>query len=136
VGLVPLALAALIAQKPLSYVGNDFIFIRPRNRGSFFDYEHLERPWKHILKCSKVRYRNPYQTRHTYASQLLSGGENILYIAQQMGHKNTEMVMRHYARWVEQGKEKQQHVFVSRYGQENCGAPVEREEIKKLQLVD
>ena len=133
--LVPMAYAALMEQKPYSFVGNDYIFIRPRNRGAFVDYDHLERPWKHILKATHVRYRNPYQTRHTFASHLLSGGENILYVANQMGHKNTEMVMRHYARWVEQGKETQQHKYVSNYGQEN-GASVERGNTPKLQVVD
>lgn len=132
--LTPMAAEALMAQKPFSYVGGEYIFVRPRNRGPFIDYEHLDRPWKHILKRSKVRYRNPYQTRHTYASQLLSGGENILFVAQQMGHRNTEMVMRHYARWVKQGKEKQKHTFVSNFGQH--GTHVERSTKPALQTVE
>lgn len=115
--LLPNALDALKDQKQYSFVGGDFVFVRPKERGSFVDYEHLERPWKYILKRAKVRYRNPYQTRHTYASQLLSGGENPLFVAQQMGHKTTEMIMRHYGRWVEQAEEKHQHVFVSGFGQ-------------------
>jgi len=85
--------------------------------GPLIDYKHLERPWKHIIKRAKVRYRNPCQTRHTYASQLLSGGETPLFVAQQMGHRTTEMIMRHYGRWVEQSEEKHQHVFVSDFGQ-------------------
>jgi integrase len=48
-------------------------------------------------------YRNPYQMRHTFASQLLSQGENPAYIAKLLGHKTTEMVIRNYGRWVEQG---------------------------------
>ncbi|SOD29448.1 Phage integrase family protein [Variovorax sp. YR752] len=50
-----------------------------------------------------LRYRNPYQMRHTFASQLLSQGENPAYIAKLLGHKTTEMVIRNYGRWVEQG---------------------------------
>jgi len=115
--LLPSALDALKDQKQYSFVGRESVFVRPNERGSFGDYEHLDRPWKHILKRAKVRYRNPYQTRHTYASQLLSGGENPLFVAQQMGHKTTEMIMRHYGRWVEQAEEKHQHVFVSSFGQ-------------------
>ena len=34
-----------------------------------------------------------------------------------MGHKTTEMIMRHYGRWVEQGDQQQRHVFVSDFGQ-------------------
>jgi integrase len=116
--LLPGALEALKNQKPYSFVGGDFVFVRPMDRGPFVDYEHLERPWKHILKLTGIRYRNPYQTRHTYASQLLSGGENPLFVAEQMGHKTTEMIMRHYGRWVEQAAEEQRHVFVSSFGQD------------------
>jgi integrase len=115
--LLPAARDALLDQKQYSFVGNEYIFIRPENRGPFIDYEHLETPWKHILKKANVRYRNPYQTRHTYASQLLSGGENPLFVAKQMGHKTTEMIMRHYGRWVEQGNQQQRHIFVSTFGQ-------------------
>lgn len=118
--LLPSALNALKDQKQYSFVGGEYVFVRPNERGSFVDYEHLERPWKYILKRAKVRYRNPYQTRHTYASQLLSGGENPLFVAQQMGHKTTEMIMRHYGRWVEQAEEMHQHVFVSSFGQSDA----------------
>ncbi len=34
----------------------------------------------------RVRYRNFYQTRHTYASLLLSAGENPMGMVSQMGH--------------------------------------------------
>ncbi|MEW8410625.1 MAG: tyrosine-type recombinase/integrase [Candidatus Thiodiazotropha sp.] len=115
--LLPAALEALQDQKQYSFVGGDFVFVRMKQRGPLIDYEHLERPWRYIIKRAKVRYRNPYQTRHTYASQLLSGGENPLFVAQQMGHKTTEMIMRHYGRWVEQADEKNQHAFVSSFGQ-------------------
>ena len=115
--MLPAAYDALRHQKQFSFVGNDYIFVQPDDKGFFIDYEHLERSWKHILKTTKVRYRNPYQSRHTYASQLLSGGENPLFVAQQMGHKTTEMIMRHYGRWVEQGDQRQRHVFVSDFGQ-------------------
>ncbi len=38
--------------------------------------------------------------RHTYASTLLSNGENIAWIATQMGHINTEMVIRNYGEFI------------------------------------
>jgi len=37
--------------------------------------------------------------------------EDPLFVAQQMGHSTTEMIMRHYERWVEQAEEKHRHVF-------------------------
>jgi integrase len=44
--------------------------------------------WIPALKKAGLKYRNPYQTRHTFASTLLSRGENQLWITQQMGHKD------------------------------------------------
>ncbi|NHO86603.1 tyrosine-type recombinase/integrase [Pseudoteredinibacter isoporae] len=115
--LLPSALEAINDQKRYQSEGNGFVFVRPQYKGRFIDYEHLERLWKNVLERSAVRYRNPYQTRHTYASQLLSGGENPLFVAEQMGHKTTEMIMRHYGRWVEQSPDEKRHVFVSKFGQ-------------------
>jgi integrase len=69
-----------------------------------------------LYRVAKATYTA--HVRHTYASQLLSGGENPLFVAEQMGHRTTEIIMRHYGRWVEQAAEEQQHVFVSSFGQE------------------
>ncbi len=52
------------------------------------------------MRQAGVRYRNPYQTRHTYASMLLSNGENIMWVAKQLGHVNVEMVIRTYGKWI------------------------------------
>jgi hypothetical protein len=50
------------------------------------------RRWRITLRKAKVRYRNVYQTRHTFASTLPSAGVNPLYVAKQMGHRDTEMI--------------------------------------------
>jgi hypothetical protein len=34
-----------------------------------------------------------------------------------MRHKTTDVIMRHYGRWVEQAEEKHRHIFVSGFGQ-------------------
>ena len=47
-----------------------------------------------------MRYRRPYQTRHTYASMMLSAGESPMWVAQQMGHSDWTMIARVYGRWI------------------------------------
>jgi integrase len=47
-----------------------------------------------------VRYRYPYQTRHTYASMLLTAGEDPMWVARQMGHSDWGMIRKVYARWL------------------------------------
>ena len=56
--------------------------------------------WMHILKRAGIDYRNTYQTRHTYASMMLSQGENIMWVSKQLGHVDVEMVIKTYGRWI------------------------------------
>lgn len=59
-----------------------------------------KRIWIPALKASGFEYRNPYQTRHTFASIMLSQGKNPLWVAQQMGHKDWGMIRKVYGRWI------------------------------------
>ena len=58
--------------------------------------------WTPALQRANVKYRTPYQTRHTFASMLLSRGENPLWVANQMGHKDWGMIRKTYGRWIAQ----------------------------------
>jgi len=53
------------------------------------------------IKNGELTY-TPYQTRHTYASTMLSLGENPAWIASQMGHADWGMIRKRYARWIPQ----------------------------------
>lgn len=56
--------------------------------------------WHPAMKKAGVRYRRPYQTRHTYASMMLSAGEHPMWVAKQMGHSDWTMIARVYGRWM------------------------------------
>lgn len=47
-----------------------------------------------------VRYRGPSLFRHTYASQMLTAGVAVERIARKMGLTSTEMIYRHYGKWM------------------------------------
>lgn len=59
-----------------------------------------KRVWMPALKAAGIKYRNPYQTRHTFASMLLSQGKNPSWLAEQMGHKDWGMLRKVYGRWL------------------------------------
>ncbi len=100
--MLPSARAALEAQKQWSaLMKHGRVFTCPWTGKPWTGDKQIRvNCWAHILKRAEVRYRNPYQTRHTYASTLLSRGENPLWVAQQMGHVDTEMIIKHYGRWI------------------------------------
>lgn len=100
--MLPSARAALQAQRQWSALASHGrVFTCPWNGKPWTGDKQIRvNCWTHILKTAEVRYRNPYQTRHTFASMLLSRGENPLWVAQQMGHVDTEMIIKHYGRWI------------------------------------
>lgn len=56
--------------------------------------------WMPALKRAKVKYRRPYQTRHTYASMMLTAGESIAWLAEQMGHADWASLRKTYAKFI------------------------------------
>lgn len=101
VKLFPPAVEALTRQKAFTFLVGERVFHNPRtNKPWETDGQIRKTAWAPVLKRAGVLYRNPYQTRHTYASTLLSAGENPLWVAQQMGHKDWGMIRRRYGRWI------------------------------------
>jgi integrase len=76
------------------------IFWDPETAEPWPDDAPIRHAWTAALKRAGVRYRCPYQTRHTYASMMLSAGEDPSYIASQMGHRDWGMIRKVYARWI------------------------------------
>jgi len=95
------AMEALKAQKAFTFLADAEVFQNPRTLKRWAGDQPIRKTmWAHVLKRSGVRYRRPYQTRHTYASMMLSAGEHPMWVAQQMGHKDWTMIARVYGRWM------------------------------------
>lgn len=95
------ALAALTAQKAHTYLKGEEVFQDPRH-GAAWDTEANFRKvyWVPLLKGLSVRYRRPYQCRHTYATTLLMAGRNPAWCAKQFGH-DVKVFLTTYARWID-----------------------------------
>lgn len=101
VKLLPMALEALTAQKVHTYIEGGVIFHDPRYAKPFDGDQAIRKSfWIPTLRKAKVRYRNPYQTRHTYASMMLTAGEHPMWVAKQMGHASWLMIAKVYGRWI------------------------------------
>ena len=101
------AVAALIAQKPISIKRGQRVFLNPRTLAPWStDAQIRKTAWLPIMERAGIKYRNPYQIRHTYASTMLTAGANPWYIASQLGHEDVEMVFRTYGKFIREDFQK------------------------------
>ena len=113
VRLFPPAREALEAALARDHKPEDKVFLNPRKGVPYRSSKELEKQWLSRLKKAgvriehrvqprngRVRYRSQYQTRHTYASTLLSLGVHPMWVAAQMGHVDWGMIRKVYGRWI------------------------------------
>lgn len=79
----------------------DFPHCFPPSKNSEYvkDTSDLHLRWRSNLETLKIRYRAPYNARHTYATMCLMAGMAPAFIAQQLGNSVQELLST-YARWI------------------------------------
>lgn len=103
--LQPQAKEALTNQHTYTGKVDEIVFHDSRTNQSWKNDQTIRKVvWIPALERAGLKYRNPYQTRHTFASMLLSKGENPLWVANQMGHKDWGQIRKVYGRWIPQEK--------------------------------
>lgn len=97
------ALYALTCQKPFTFMKDAMVFEDPKTESPWAGADAIrKKAWVPTLRKAEIRYRNPYQTRHTFATRHISRGANLFWLASQMGHKGPEMLFRHYGRYLKE----------------------------------
>lgn len=100
VDLLPPASEALQAQRAHTRLAAGAVFHNPY-RGRAWDTDlQVRNAFKRACARAGIAYKSIKQTRHTYASALLSAGEDPAWVARQLGHTNPAFTMRVYARWI------------------------------------
>lgn len=123
VKLLAPAIAAIKRQRDITFLQGGAIFRDPRSGDPWSGDEGIRQgPWKTALKRAGVRYRRPYQTRHTYASMMLTAGEPLGWVAQQMGHSDLTMLARTYGRWIKSAMPDVGNKAVAMFAAQSCDA--------------
>ncbi|PKN61331.1 MAG: hypothetical protein CVU57_29955 [Deltaproteobacteria bacterium HGW-Deltaproteobacteria-15] len=60
----------------------------------------LRKKFRFLLKLAGLKFRAPKQFRHTFATLAIGSGENIQWVAKNMGHANEQITLRRYSRFV------------------------------------
>ena len=83
---------------------NEYLFLsklnKPYHTASKISYTY----WEKILEGLNIQYRNLYQMRHTFASMMISSGEDILWVSNMLGHKNSNITLSVYAKYMKSDK--------------------------------
>ena len=99
-------LAAALHNTPKRF-GKSPIITRPDGQG-YRRYEAFSKRLVQLQANLGIRYRDPYNARHTCATLMLEAGMEPGYCAQQLGH-STQMFLETYSRWVNQSANEREH---------------------------
>jgi len=95
------ALKALQRQIEQTEADGGEVFKDPRYGTPWVDERAFRRSfWTPTLKGLGIRYRRPYNLRHTYATAMLMVGMTPAFCAKQLGH-SVEMFLRTYSKWLD-----------------------------------
>lgn len=83
-----------------TFVFDPQINVKGNRAGERFTPTALADSWDRAVKRAKLRHRNAYQSRHTFACWSLSAGANPAFIAMQMGHTSAQMLFSVYGDWM------------------------------------
>ncbi len=116
--LLPVMFDALKKQKLIyDRFKSEYFFCSPK--GKMVEISNLRKNiWDQALRKSKLTYRVMGQTRHSFATNSLSCGENPLWIAAVMGHRNTDMIIKVYSKYIENANGSQDGASLNSFYQE------------------
>jgi len=89
-------------QKQFTFLQGKEIFHNPYTNKPWIGDRPIRNQWTTILKNAGVRYRYPYQTRHTFATLSITAGEQIGWVSKQMGHTDAGFTYKTYAGWIDE----------------------------------
>jgi integrase len=98
--LIPVMKTTLLEQVSIcEELGSEYLFCT--TTGEQPNHANLSnRVWRPALKEAGIPYRPMIQTRHSFATTALSLGENPLWIAHVMGHRDTDMIIKVYTKYL------------------------------------
>jgi integrase len=91
---------ALVEQFKLTN-GSEYIFLNKSNM-PFYTHDIVAVNFRKCLKNSGVPARPLYNLRHTFASQMISKGADIVWVSKTLGHKNVSITLSFYTKFIKE----------------------------------
>jgi len=85
---------------------NSYVFLNQDDK-PFYDIKSIrDYAWRKTIKACGIEYRTIYITRHSFATMMLENGEDILWVSNTLGHKNSSITYEVYARYIKSDDKK------------------------------
>ena len=103
VDLLPIAENALKMQQ--EQTGTlEHVFVNSSQK-PFYSHDVIGVNFQRILKKTGIKARPLYNIRHTFASQLISKGADIVWVSKMLGHKDVSITLKIYTKFIEENDE-------------------------------
>jgi integrase len=115
VDCIDLVLEALEDQRKLTGKSQHIFLTQGEARMNPDHYRNVV--WTKALDKTGLKYRPPIQTRHTFATLMLSAGEDIGWVQSMMGHSSLQMTFTRYYAWIPRKTRNDGAAFMQSIGQ-------------------
>ena len=79
----------------------DLLFEDPKEGGGWpFSQRKVQEFMKKACRGAGLRFRNPHDLRHTYATILLMAHQSPAYVQKQLGHSSISITVDNYGHWI------------------------------------
>ena len=92
---------------------SEYIFLSPNLNKHFNGSMAFHFIWKNILNECGFKHRGIYQLRHSFASNMLSIGEDLLWVSSMLGHKSANITLEKYTKYMRRKRERKTTVINS-----------------------
>lgn len=114
IDMLPMVYDALKEQGLRTRLRSKYVFLNPDNKP--IEIETLRKnAWSKGLKKAGIDYRPVIQTRHTFATMMVSSGENLGWIQKMMGHSSLKMITDKYFSYIPNMTHHDGSKFMSEY---------------------
>lgn len=121
IDILPPLFEVLVRHKETAPADAKHVFLS--EKGKPLQVDNLRhRVWYPTLKKAELRKRTMYQTRHSFASLMLSYGEDPLWTSRMLGHTSTDMLYRHYGKYIRNRMRRDGLKFLAGLEEANVGA--------------
>ncbi|TLP41077.1 tyrosine-type recombinase/integrase [Arcobacter arenosus] len=83
----------------------EYVFLNTKNL-PYLSSANFNYSWDKLLKTCNLEKRGIYQLRHSFASNMLSNGEDLLWVSQMLGHKNPSITLSRYSKYIKSKRER------------------------------